>query len=265
MALTNTFEGLSSNRFSGNTIDMSKDKDYLQMLQTDKEQTRQYHTKSVVRTEQQKALEALLDLAQIQPRNVADLACGGGALSHHLKVMFPEARFTLCDMDPFALELARELNGDKDFTYLQADLYNLAGLADNSFDLVCCWQTLLCINDPGLALQEMIRITRPGGRIYCSALFNLDHDLDIRAQMLDHTRPSGVAGQWLPYNTYSRRTVDSWLKGRVQEHHLHAFKPQVDLTTESKGLGTYTINSERGRLQISGGFLMNWAILEIIR
>jgi ubiquinone/menaquinone biosynthesis C-methylase UbiE len=238
--------------------------DYLKLLQTDKAQTRQYHTKSVVKTEQQKALERMLVDAGIRPRDVADLACGGGTLSHHLKVMFPEARFTLCDMDPFALELSQELNGHEGFTYQQEDLSSLSGLKDNSFDLVCCWQTLLCLDEPETALMEMIRITRPGGRIYCSALFNLDHDLDIRAQLLDHTRPSGAAGQWVPYNTYSRRTVDSWLNGRVESHRLHAFTPQVDLTTESKGLGTYTVNSERGRLQISGGFLMNWAILEIV-
>lgn len=244
---------------------MSKDEAYLRVLQTDKEEARAYHTKSVVKTEQQKALEGLLSAAAVQPKDVADLACGGGSLSYHLKALFPDARFTLCDLDPFALELAEKLNGRTGFSYRSEDLNTLSGLGSDSFDLVCCWQTLLAINDPQGALDQMIRIARPGGRIYCSSLFNLDHDLDMRTEFRDHTRPSGVAGQWAHYSTYSRRTVDAWLQGKVTNYVLHPFQPLVDITTSSKGLGTYTVNSERGRLQISGGILMNWAILEIVK
>ncbi|MEO8068087.1 MAG: class I SAM-dependent methyltransferase [Flavobacteriales bacterium] len=244
---------------------MSKDEAYLSMLRANSALTAAYHTKSVVKTEQQKDLERLLNASGVPPSSIADLACGGGALSHHLKALYPQARFTLCDLDPVALGIARKLNGEDGFTYGSEDLNLLTGLADNSFDLVCCWQTLLALVDAQTAIRQMLRITKPGGRIFASSLFNLDHDVDLRTQLRDHTLPSGAQGQWVSYNTFSRRTVAEWLDGHASAYELHRFTPGIDIHNTGNGLGTFTVNGERGRLQISGGFLMNWAILEIVK
>lgn len=244
---------------------MSSDDAYVNALRADEGATHAYHTKSVVKTEQQKALEQLLLARGLTPAHVADLACGGGALSHHLKALYPTAHFTLCDLDDNALDLARQLNGDRNFTYRKEDLNTLAGLADNSFDLVCCWQTLSWLTDPQAAVRQFIRIAKPGARIFCSSLFNLEHDVDIRAQMRDNTRPSGALDYWAYYNTFSKRTVAEWLGQRTASHELHPFVPGIDINYDGKGIGTFTVNSDRGRLQISGGLLMNWAILEIVK
>lgn len=42
-------------------------------------------------------------------------------------------------------------------------------VADASFDVILCTEVLEHIPEPGLALQEMVRILRPGGRIFLSA------------------------------------------------------------------------------------------------
>ncbi|MFT3886290.1 MAG: class I SAM-dependent methyltransferase [Flavobacteriales bacterium] len=243
---------------------MGKDDAYLNTLRADRTEAHAYHTKSVVKTEQQKALEHILQERGFAPKAIGDMACGGGSLSHHLRSAYPDAQFTLCDMDPYALELAEQLNGRNGFTYLADDLNSLEGLADGRFDLTFCWQTLLMVVEPATVLRQLVRVTRPGGSIFCSSLFNLDHDVDLRTAIIDHTRPSAASGEWMVhYATYSRRTIASWLDGIATAHWIHPFVPAVDIQNDSKGLGTFTVNSDRGRLQISGGILMNWGILEI--
>jgi SAM-dependent methyltransferase len=241
---------------------MSNDQAYLDWLAANRAATEAYHRKGVNKTEQQKALERLLVERGLAPRNVADIACGGGALSFHLARIYPSAAFSLRDLDPDAMRLARELNGESRFDYLLEDINDLRSLPSGGFDLVCCWQTLSWVADPERVVAELCRITAPGGRVFASSLFNIDHDVDIRSKVLDHTRGGGG---WTDYNTFSARTVDGWLKGRCSSHALHAFHPEIDLVNASRGIGTFTVRTDSGRLQVSGGLLLNWAILEIVK
>lgn len=237
---------------------------YVNALRNDAERTDAYHRSSVTRTEQQKYLEELLMAKGLAPARLADIACGGGSLSYHLRVIYPEARFTLCDKDAVALDLAKRLNGPT-CDYITDDIHALSQLQDETFDLVCCWQTLSWISQPALAVQQLLRITKPGGLIMASSLFNLEHDVDITAQLRDRTRPSGAEGHAYDYNTFSRATVEEWVDGRASSYRLHPFMIGIDLPRTGRGIGTYTVNTDRGRLQVSGGLLMNWAILELIK
>ncbi len=244
---------------------MADSDEYVRALRNDAAHTDAYHRRSVTKTEQQKFLEVLLGKSGRRFERIADIACGGGALSFHLRVVFPDAQFTLCDRDEAALAIASELNGVERCAYVQDDIHSLSKLPDDSFDLVCCWQTLSWIKEPERAVEQLLRVTKPGGVIYSSSLFNLDHDVDINAQVRDRTRASGAQGHWYDYNTFSKPTVEEWLKGRSTSHRLHPFVPAVDFTNEGRGIGTFTVHTDRGRLQISGGLLMNWAILEITK
>ena len=241
---------------------MAGEDGYVKALRSDAEKTDTYHRRSVTKTEQQKFLEEILRKKGRIFNTVADIACGGGALSHHLRQLYPTAAFTLCDRDDAALAIARELNGGT-CTYVADDIHTPAHLPDNSFDLVCCWQTLSWIKEPERAARQLLRISKPGGLIMASSLFNLEHDVDIHAQLRDRTRPSGTQGHGYDYNTFSRATVDEWLRGNASRHELHPFTIGIDLPVTGRGIGTYTVNTDHGRLQVSGGLLMNWAILEI--
>jgi ubiquinone/menaquinone biosynthesis C-methylase UbiE len=237
-----------------------KDDKYVKALQLSKEQTEAYYKKSIVKTEQQKFLERLLIQKNKKFSSIADIACGGGTLSFHLKELFPEANFSLSDFNDDALEIAKELNGTDKFSYSRENIYALS-YPDNSFDLVCCWQTLSWLDEPEKALNELVRITKPGGMIFASSLFNLHHDVDIFAKLHDYTRQEAELGY--SYNTYSAKSVGKWLNGKVESFFLHEFIPEVDFKYEGRGFGTFTVQSEKHRLQISAGYLMNWAILEI--
>lgn len=236
--------------------------DYVKALQARGEETKAYYQKSIVKTEQQKFLEKLLAETGRDFHAIADIACGGGTLSYHLRNLYPEARFSLGDFNEDALSLAKTLNGENGFSYSRENIYSLS-FADNSFDLVCCWQTLSWLDEPEKALSELIRIVKPGGRIFASSLFNLRHDVDIYAKLTDYTQTKDAAGITFAYNTYATKTVARWLNAKVKSFRLHEFIPEIDFQYDGRGIGTFTVNAQPYRLQISGGYLMNWAVLEI--
>lgn len=243
---------------------MTQPSEYLRALQLDAAQAQAYYRKSAItKTQQQVRLEELLAANGLEPHDIADVACGAGGVSAHLGVLYPSAGFTLIDLNPEALALAREYTAGLNARYLVEDIYSLSAAAD-SFDLVVCWQALSWLDDAGRALSELIRICKPGGRVFASSLFNVDQDVDVYARVVDHTRSSAEADLTVPYNTYSAHTVARWVANRVSCWELHDFDIGLDLPRSGRGLGTYTVRSADGnRLQISGGMLLNWKILEL--
>ena len=235
---------------------------YVRALRADREITRKYYASSLERkTEQQKRLEALLLARGVRPRRIADIACGGGSAGYHLSALFPDAELTLVDLNPDAITVAEAWAGPAGARCLIGDVYELP-LEHAEFDLVICWQTLSWLDRPEQAIQELIRVCAPGGAVYASSLFNAEHDVDVFARVVDHTRASGTAG--LSYNTYSLSSVRKWVHGKGAEVHLHDCPMPIDLAYDGRGLGTHTrLLADDERLQISGGMLLNWRILEL--
>ena len=244
---------------------MSESSDhYTAALKIDDRESERYYAASLgTKTEQQKQLENLLRARGVKPARIADIACGSGAASHHLSAIFPQAVYTLVDLNDEAIRLARKATEQFHATCLAGNIYDLP-LESDSFDLVICWQTLSWLDDPERALRELIRICKPGGWIYASSLFNANHDVDIYSKVMDHTRASTAKGLTYAYNTYAVSSVRRWLEGIVSELEVHEFSIPVDLHYAGRGLGTYTASLQDGRrLQMSAGMLLNWGILEL--
>jgi SAM-dependent methyltransferase len=76
------------------------------------------------------------------------------------------ARFTLCDIDPRAIEMARELHGERlartDTTKAGEPLPYDAG----SFDLVVSMDVVEHLPDPAPWCAELVRVLRPGGSVF---------------------------------------------------------------------------------------------------
>ena len=51
------------------------------------------------------------------------------------------------------------------------------------------------------------------------------------------------------------------LKGKIFK--IHKFNTDIDFSYNGKGVGTFTKECKVNKIQISGGMLMNWGILEI--
>lgn len=239
---------------------------YYKAMKNDTEEYKEYFLKSINKTEQQKFLEKLINEREKKELfNIADLACGAGTLSYHLSNIYENAKFTLVDYNEEAIELAKGLCKKDSFSFQVGDITNLP-YKDNEFDGIFCWMTLLVFDEKTAqkALDEFIRILKPGQRIYLSSLFNLDCDVDTYTKIMDHTKESTKQGCFLNYNTYSKKTISEMLKDKVSNFEIIKFSPNIDILYEGRGIGTNTKQLMNGeRLQISAGMLMNWGILII--
>jgi SAM-dependent methyltransferase len=218
-----------------------------------------------VKSSQQRLLERLLGQDDYQFERAADICCGGGALSYWLGAEYPRVHFTLIDQSQPILSQAHALCEPVDHTAVLGDVYRLP-IKDAAFDLVCCWQALSWLERPPDALLEMLRVTRAGGRIYLSALFNTEHDVDCYCRVFDWTRSATQEGHPLWYITFSLRTLTLWLDGRVQSIQHVPHQIDVDLRYDGRGLGTYTSRLADGsRLQQSAGMTLNWGVVRLVR
>lgn len=255
-----------SNPYLESLIKVIKMDNYKKSLQNDKKIAAEFYKKSLIKTQQQIFLENLLlkNNKFANAKQLGDFACGGGTLSFHLSKINTKATYHLIDYNEDAVQIAKNiLNGDN-FNISTGNIYNLE-FKNNKFDMTFCWMSFLMLKYAEKALHEMIRVTKQGGIIYISSLFNLDHDIDIYNKFLDHTRPSARELNFMNYNTYSKFTIEKWLNGKVDNFIIHKFETPIPFEYNDRGIGTYTKKCEDGYLQISGGMLMNWGILEITK
>jgi len=133
-----------------------------------KEDSKEYYTKSLNKTHQQIFLEEEI-LPKLLPKGfkpniIADIACGGGTLTYHISKIFPQAKFILLDLNPDAIELAREINkGIKNIKYLKLNnltLYPFLKDINKLYDVAS--RSLLIILTGGHTLiLKMINFNKP--------------------------------------------------------------------------------------------------------
>lgn len=98
-------------------------------------------------------------------RSVLDIGCGDGTLTL-LMVDSGAAHVTGCDTDLRMITRARakKVNGNIRIDFLAARAEALPFM-DSTFDIVTCVAVLSFISDADIAIQEMVRVLRPGGRL----------------------------------------------------------------------------------------------------
>jgi SAM-dependent methyltransferase len=96
-------------------------------------------------------------------RLVLEVGCGTGAVL--LDLITPAAVHGI-DIDSARLQVARQHLPGATFTC--ADALTLP-FSSARFDITCCHFLLLWVSDPLLAIQEMRRVTRPGGAVLALA------------------------------------------------------------------------------------------------
>lgn len=120
---------------------------------------------------------------------VLEVACGaahvGEQVAEHVRVVVG------VDLTPELLELgARRIRdaGIGNVVLQEADAQDLP-FVDDTFDLVCCRSSLHHFADPHRAVEEMVRVCRPGGRIAINDLIAPSDDVreryDTLHRMLD--------------------------------------------------------------------------------
>lgn len=117
-------------------------------------------------------------LAVRSGERVLDVGCGSGAVTRTLaQRVAPGGQAVGCDANSAMLKVARQLADEAglgtSIEFTEGDCRSLP-FPDASFDAVVAATTLSHVPDVGRALVEMVRVTRPGGRV---GVFDLDGDM----------------------------------------------------------------------------------------
>jgi SAM-dependent methyltransferase len=101
---------------------------------------------------------------------ILDVGCGTGEITARLAELYPSASLLGIDLDPAHLERARSrcaAFGPR-VRFEPGDALALA-LPDRAFDLCVCRHLAQAVPDAERLLREMVRVTRPGGRLHLLA------------------------------------------------------------------------------------------------
>lgn len=101
---------------------------------------------------------------------ILDAGCGTGEVSSRLATLYRKSTVLGVDIIESHLELARRrfaAFGER-LRFEHRDLFAL-GLPERSFDLVVCRHVVQAIPDAPKVFGELVRVTRPGGRLHVIA------------------------------------------------------------------------------------------------
>ena len=102
-------------------------------------------------------------IGQYSIETFLDVGCGIGFLANALHVLFPDASGRGIDASVDLVEVAKKQNTHAlNFEYGNA--YEINSI-DNIYDLTACQTLLIHLKNPKLAISEMRRVTKPGGRL----------------------------------------------------------------------------------------------------
>jgi SAM-dependent methyltransferase len=106
-----------------------------------------------------------LAMLSVRPGDrVLDVACGPGNFTRDFADAAGEGLVVGLDASESMLGVAVRETESPNVAYLRGDACELP-FRDGSFDAVCCFAALYLIEDPIRALEEVVRVLAPGGRV----------------------------------------------------------------------------------------------------
>ncbi len=132
---------------------------------------------------------------------IADICCGIGDFAVLVHKEFSPARLVALDHSRSSLAYARKVAsefGINGIEYIYGDAAEML-LEDDQFDFVTCRHSLQVFDRPELILRELVRICKPGGRIYITNEKNSHCLGEPRGESIQWTY-NEVAKLWAHFN-----------------------------------------------------------------
>lgn len=166
----------------------------------------------------QRVRAAALDALAPQPgQRLLDAGCGVGEVARELgKLVGSDGWVTALDFSADNLAVARERHDGSPVWYVVGDVGAL-DFADGEFDGTRAERVLQHVDDPDLAIRELARVTRPGGRVCVidtdwGSLVQDGIDADLLGRLLERfAATSGNRGNFTMGRTCRRRMVRAGL------------------------------------------------------
>ncbi len=128
-------------------------------------------------------------VTELQPQTLLDAGCGEGFVADIILKAMPAAQITGFDVLEDSVKQAQLRNPRASFAV--GDIYNIE-FADDSFDVVYCFEVLEHLHEPDRALRELARVARqhvllsvPHEPFFCLANAARGKNLDIRPRGSD--------------------------------------------------------------------------------
>jgi SAM-dependent methyltransferase len=195
---------------------------------------------------------------------VADIGCAAGEFLYFLSKTHPGAHYAGWDALPELVDKARRMVPEVEFS--TGSVLDGALAPQASFDVLFLNGVMSLCDDFRPVLDNVLRWTRPGGRLYIFEIFN-PHPLDVFLRFRRAGDESGDGmGHW---NILSRQTVGAFLDeiaGR-DSYRFIPFEMSFDLAADpDDAVRTWTWLVDGRRLFTNGlSMLLNLEVLEIRR
>jgi SAM-dependent methyltransferase len=106
-----------------------------------------------------------LSMLDLSPNDsVLDVACGPGDFTRDFACATGEGLVVGLDASKTMLDVAVRKTERANLAYVRGDAQSLP-FRDGSFDAICCFAALYLIEKPMRALDEIVRVLAPGGRV----------------------------------------------------------------------------------------------------
>ncbi len=186
--------------------------------------------------------------------NIADWGCAAGAFPYYLKSILPEDNIMGYEFLQKLVDTAKKNFPGISFT--QSSILDAQAAPENSFDVIVLSGVLSIFDDVEPVLANILRWTRPGGKIFMHGMFNPD-DVDIFVKY----NPSAEYGKNVlesGWNIISQKTLKTLLiqKG-AKACRFHPFSLSVDLAkNESDPVRSWTETRADGSRIITNGLCL---------
>ena len=151
------------------------------------------------------AARSLARLALQHGESVLDVGCGTGVFLPGLSaIVGPEGRVVGLDHSAAFLKDARQrlagASRSDRVELVEGDAHHLP-FGDATFDAAHCERVLMHLSDPALAIREMRRVLRPGGRVLIAEVYaagaRMDHPDPEAEQLISAELVSGMRNTWM--------------------------------------------------------------------
>jgi SAM-dependent methyltransferase len=197
-------------------------------------------------------------LEQMQVDFIVDCGCGSGANLYHMARRWPQAQFLGVDIDQKLISLGKERCQGTGVELTEGDLFKIdkqlvSGRPYHRLGLVSL-QTVMML-DWRECFQAFLRMEPDW--IAVNSIF-YDGPVDFRTNITEYDEEHQELRNF-NYNVCPLPLLEELLSQNDYSLQAEKFEIDIDLPRpDHKLLGTYTINSEQGKLQFSGAMFLPW-------